>query len=59
MQNIVLKSNGDKFLIVRAKEHKFYEFVVCSYYDIETDSWYSGHYFEELDGALKYFNKEE
>ena len=62
MENKIEKINeihsGDTYLIARIKpDGKICEFVLCRSYNQESDEWYWGHYFQELDDALNYFNQ--
>lgn len=59
MKNTVLYSNREHYLIERRSDNgKIKEYVCCSYYDPETDSWYWGHYFQTLTAAGKFFYEE-
>lgn len=54
MKTILIKEYRNKSLIMRTDKAS-HKFIVCSYYDGESWTW--GHYFEDIDDALNYFNE--
>lgn len=58
MKNLVMKTVGDYTLVARVRENfTVHEYVVAWCYDKESDSWGQGHYFSDIEDAIKYFKK--
>jgi len=59
----VIKASKDNqhYLVLWIHPSGKKEFVVCSYYDEEKEMgsrWCWGHYFNEIEDALEYWNEE-
>ena len=53
-----MKTVGDYTLVARVRENfTVHEYVVAWCYDKESDSWGQGHYFSDIEDAIKYFKK--
>ena len=56
MKNLVLKTKGDYTLVARVRDNfTVYEYVVAWCYDEKSDSWCQGHYFSDIEEAVRYF----